>query len=60
MSEAEVRRERPGEGPIAARVLADAFIEEGGLNYWLRQGRPKESARQRFFDAVVADVMRVE
>ncbi len=40
-----------------ARVLTDAFVDEAGLNYWLRQGRHKERARRRFFDAAVRDVV---
>ena len=46
---------RAGEDERAAvvDVLHDAFIDEDGLNYWLRQGAQKEPARRRFFEAAV-------
>lgn len=48
-----VRQAREDERDVVAGVLHDAFIDEGGLNYWLRQGRDKERARRRFFHAAV-------
>jgi ribosomal protein S18 acetylase RimI-like enzyme len=42
-----------GELDIAARVLTDAFVDEAGLNWWLRQDEAKERARRSFFDAAV-------
>ncbi len=46
---------RAGEHERAAvvDVLHDAFVDEDGLNYWLRQGARKEPARRRFFQAAV-------
>ncbi|MEQ1617327.1 MAG: GNAT family N-acetyltransferase [Terricaulis sp.] len=44
----------------AARVcdiLTDAFADEAGLNYWLRQGQAKDHVRRRFFGAAVRDVV---
>ncbi|MEZ5996251.1 MAG: GNAT family N-acetyltransferase [Hyphomonadaceae bacterium] len=52
-----VRRARSEEEPIVAAVLSDAFIDEAGLNYWLRQGARKEAARRRFFKSAVRDVV---
>lgn len=40
-----------------ARVLTDAFSDEAGLNYWLRQGRAKDRARTSFFDAATASAI---
>ncbi len=40
-----------------AEVLADAFVDEDGLNYWLLQDERKTRARRRFFDAAVKDVI---
>lgn len=34
-------------------VLHDAFVDEDGLNYWLRQGDRKDAARRQFFQAAV-------
>lgn len=48
-----VRVERAGELDDISAVLTDAFIDESGLNYWLRQDGRKERARRDFFDAVV-------
>ncbi len=48
-----VRGERAGELDGTAAVLSDAFVDEAGLNYWLRQDRRKEQARRAFFDAIV-------
>jgi ribosomal protein S18 acetylase RimI-like enzyme len=55
-----VRPARDGEGDIAAKVLSDAFVDEAGLNYWLRQGRQKERARRTFFAHAVKDVVHRE
>lgn len=38
-------------------LFTDAFIDEAGLNYWLKQGREKERARRKFFDAIVEDAV---
>ena len=48
-----VRGERAGELDATAAVLTDAFVDEAGLNYWLRQDRRKERARRTFFDEIV-------
>ncbi len=53
----EVRHARAEEAGVVARVLCDAFVDEAGLNYWLRQGAAKRRARARFFDAAVRDVV---
>jgi len=42
---------------VAASVLTDAFVDEDGLNYWLKQGPQKDRARRRFFDAGVRDLI---
>jgi ribosomal protein S18 acetylase RimI-like enzyme len=52
-----VRLARNGELSTAATVLTDAFVDEAGLNYWLRQGRDKERARRRFFDEAVKGIV---
>jgi ribosomal protein S18 acetylase RimI-like enzyme len=52
-----VRLARGDEIDAAARVLCDAFADEPGLNYWLRQGRAKDRARRTFFDAAVRDIV---
>ncbi len=52
-----VREVRAGDDATVARVLHDAFADEAGLNYWLRQGPLKEPARRRFFDGAVRDVV---
>jgi ribosomal protein S18 acetylase RimI-like enzyme len=49
----KVRAARADELDTASAVLMDAFIDEAGLNYWLRQDAAKERARRQFFDAVV-------
>lgn len=41
-------------------LFTDAFVDEAGLNYWLKQGSAKERARRKFFDAVVADAVHPE
>lgn len=46
-----------GESARVADVLHQAFADEAGLNYWLRQGREKERARRRFFGAAVRDAI---
>ncbi len=45
-----VRPARAEEEGAVAAVLTDAFVDEAGLNYWLRQGAAKDRARARFFD----------
>lgn len=52
-----VRLARADEAATAAAVLTDAFVDEDGLNYWLRQGAHKERARRKFFDAAVRDLV---
>lgn len=52
-----VRLARDDEKDIASRVLTDAFVDEDGLNYWLKQGASKTRARKSFFDAAVRDVV---
>jgi ribosomal protein S18 acetylase RimI-like enzyme len=52
-----VRAARADELDIASAVLTDAFVDEAGLNYWLRQDAQKERARRRFFDAVVRNAL---
>lgn len=52
-----VRRAAKGEERAVAEVLTDAFVDEAGLNWWLRQGRAKTRARRRFFDASVRDLI---
>lgn len=55
-----VRIAQPGELEAAAEVLTDAFVDEDGLNYWLRQGARKDPARCRFFDRAVRDIVHRE
>lgn len=45
------------EARSVARVLTAAFVDEDGLNFWLKQGAAKERARRAFFDAAVRDVV---
>lgn len=52
-----VRPARLEESAIVARVLTDAFVDEDGLNYWLRQGEVKDKSRKLFFDAAVRDAV---
>ena len=52
-----VRPARVGEEARVLAVLNDAFVDEAGLNYWLRQGKAKARARRRFFDAAVRDIV---
>lgn len=52
-----VRRARADETQTVASVLTDAFVDEAGLNYWLRQGDAKTAVRGRFFNAAVKDVI---
>lgn len=52
-----VREARADEIDVVAEILHDAFVDEAGLNYWLRQGAAKERARRRFFAAAVRDVV---
>ncbi len=55
-----VRVARREENAANAAVLTDAFVDEAGLNYWLKQGAVKERARRRFFEAVVDDAVHPE
>jgi ribosomal protein S18 acetylase RimI-like enzyme len=55
-----VRVARDDDTATVSRVLCNAFVDEAGLNYWLRQGAGKEQARQTFFDAAVADAVHPE
>jgi ribosomal protein S18 acetylase RimI-like enzyme len=50
-----VRGARPDERDLVSSILTDAFVDEAGLNYWLRQDAAKERARRRFFAAAVRD-----
>ncbi|ANP47863.1 GNAT family N-acetyltransferase [Candidatus Viadribacter manganicus] len=52
-----VRALRAGELDACAAVLTDAFVDEAGLNYWLRQDAGRERARRKFFDAVVREML---
>lgn len=52
-----VRLARSDENAIASAVLTDAFVDEDGLNYWLKQGKAKQRARRAFFDAAVRDIV---
>ncbi|MEZ6021997.1 MAG: GNAT family N-acetyltransferase [Hyphomonadaceae bacterium] len=52
-----VRDARADESAAVARVLTDAFVDEDGLNYWLKQGAAKTRSRRTFFDAAVRDVV---
>ncbi len=52
-----VRLARGDESERVAEVLHDAFADEAGLNYWLRQGGRKEAARRGFFAAAVRDAV---
>lgn len=56
----EVRPARADETQTVASVLTDAFVDEAGLNYWLRQGEAKTAVRRRFFGAAVRDVIHRE
>lgn len=48
-----VRAERAGELDEMSAVLTDAFVDEAGLNYWLRQDHRKDQARRALFDEIV-------
>ena len=54
---ATVRRAQDAENAHVAAILTDAFVDEDGLNYWLKQGPAKDRVRKRFFDAAVRDVV---
>lgn len=56
----DVRRARATEIHTVASVLTDAFVDEAGLNYWLRQSDAKTAVRRRFFNAAVRDVIHKE
>lgn len=55
-----VRVAQDAETAEVSAILHDAFVDEDGLNYWLKQGAQKERARKRFFDAAVRDVVHPE
>ncbi|MBL8543894.1 MAG: GNAT family N-acetyltransferase [Hyphomonadaceae bacterium] len=55
-----VRPAHDGEETSIAAVLSDAFVDEDGLNYWLKQGEEKERSRARFFAAAVEDAVHPE
>lgn len=57
---AKVRLTRRHESAAMSPVLTDAFVDEAGLNYWLKQGREKERARRKFFDSIVEDAVHPE
>lgn len=52
-----VRLARAEEISAASEVLTDAFVDEDGLNYWLKQGAAKDRVRRVFFDAAVREVV---
>jgi len=52
-----VRAVRADELATASAVLTDAFVDEAGLNYWLKQDASKDRQRRKFFDAVVRDML---
>ena len=54
---AAVRAVRADELDTASAVLTDAFVDEAGLNYWLKQDALKDRHRRKFFDAVVRDIL---
>lgn len=54
---AAISRAPESERRAVVDVLHDAFVDEDGLNYWLRQGAQKEKARRRFFEAAVRDAV---
>jgi ribosomal protein S18 acetylase RimI-like enzyme len=54
---ATVRGLRADELDTTAAVLTDAFVDEAGLNYWLRQDAAKERGRRKFFDAIVRNLL---
>lgn len=54
---AQVRAARADELDKAAAVLTDAFVDEAGLNYWLKQDATKDRQRRKFFDAVARDLL---
>ena len=52
-----VRLSREAEIDAISVLLSDAFVNEDGLNYWLKQGPKKDHARKRFFDVAVRDAI---
>ncbi len=52
-----VRRAEAGETAAVAETLSDAFGDEAGLNWWLKQGRAKDRVRRKFFDAGVRNLI---
>ncbi len=57
MTPATARPAHADELDAASAVLTDAFVDEAGLNYWLRQDASKDRARRKFFDAVVRNML---
>lgn len=55
-----VRHARSEERRVVSAILHDAFVDEAGLNYWLRQGAHKDRARQRFFEAATRTAVHAE
>ncbi|MGE3251795.1 MAG: GNAT family N-acetyltransferase [Hyphomonadaceae bacterium] len=53
----DVRLARRKDLNQASETLTDAFVDEDGLNWWLKQGDEKERARRRFFDVAVRDAV---
>ncbi|MBI1186189.1 MAG: GNAT family N-acetyltransferase [Alphaproteobacteria bacterium] len=51
------RRAENAERDAVGDILTDAFVDEPGLNWWLKQDKEKERARARFFHAVVRTVV---
>ncbi len=62
MSEAPplVRLALESERDAVANVLTDAFVDEDGLNWWLRQGGAKTRARRRFFKLSVGNLINAK
>lgn len=53
----QVRLSRHAEIDAISALLSDAFVNEDGLNYWLKQGPEKDRVRKRFFDVAVRDAI---
>jgi hypothetical protein len=54
---AKVRARAPDDLDTDAAVLTDAFVDEAGLNYWLKQDATKVRRRRKFFDAVLGNML---
>lgn len=52
-----VRRAHDRDAGDACRILTDAFVDEPGLNFWLRQDAKRDTARARFFTAALKDLV---